>query len=105
VQLVFKITQHSRDEELLNKIAEFLACGRVEKRSGDACDYVVNSIKEFDSQVIPFFTQYPLLGLKSLNFNDFKKVFELMKTKQHLTEEGLAKIKEIKAGMNTNRGQ
>jgi hypothetical protein len=105
VQLVFKITQHSRDEELLNKIAEFLACGRVEKRSGDACDYVVNSIKEFDSKVITFFTQYPLLGLKSLNFNDFKKVFELMKTKQHLTEQGLAKIKEIKAGMNTNRGQ
>lgn len=104
VQLVFKITQHSRDEELLYKIAEFLACGRVEKRSGDACDYVVNSIKEFESKVIAFFTQYPLLGLKSLNFNDFKKVFELMKTKQHLTEQGLAKIKEIKAGMNTNRG-
>lgn len=68
VQLVFKITQHSRDKELLNKISEFLTCGRVEKRSGDACDYVVNSIKEFDGKIIPFFIKYPLLGSKSLNF-------------------------------------
>lgn len=86
VQLVFKITQHSRDQELLHSIAQFLDCGRVEKRSGDACDFTVNSIKDFNDKIIPFFLKYSLLGSKYLNFNDFKKVLELMVIKEHLTE-------------------
>jgi len=89
---------------LLNTIAQFLDCGRVELRSsGDACDFSVNSIKDFKNKIIPFFSNYPLYGSKSLNYADFVKVFELMDAKKHLTEEGLAAIKEIRAGMNTNR--
>jgi hypothetical protein len=104
VQLVLRITQHSRDQELLNIIAQYLECGRVENRSsGGACDFTVNSIKEFKSKIIPFFSKYPLLGTKSLNYNDFYKVFVLMETKKHLTEGGLATIKDIKSGMNTGR--
>nr|YP_009262106.1 hypothetical protein [Chrysoporthe deuterocubensis]AMX22181.1 hypothetical protein [Chrysoporthe deuterocubensis] len=104
VQLALIITQHSRDKELLKVIAQFLGCGRVEDRSnGGACDFTVNSIKDFKNKIIPFFSKYPLLGTKSLNFHDFVKVFELMKTKKHLTEEGLATIINIKSGMNTGR--
>lgn len=33
----------------------------------------------------------------------FLKVAELMKNKGHLTQEGLAQIRKIKAGMNTGR--
>nr|YP_009262040.1 LAGLIDADG endonuclease [Chrysoporthe austroafricana]AMX22115.1 LAGLIDADG endonuclease [Chrysoporthe austroafricana] len=104
VQLVFRITQHSRDKELLKVIAQFLECGRVEERSsGGACDLAINSIKDFKNKVIPFFSKYPLLGTKSLNYIDFVKVFELMDTRKHLTEEGLATIKQIRACMNTAR--
>lgn len=104
VQLSFILTQHSRDKELLNIIAEFLGCGRVEDRSnGGACDFIVNSIKDFKTKIIPFFSKYPLLGSKSLNYHDFVKVFELMNTKKHLTEEGLATIIKIKSVMNTGR--
>lgn len=104
VQLAFILTQHSRDKELLKKIAQYLECGRVEDRSnGSACDFIVNSIKDFKNIIIPFFSKYPLMGTKSLNYNDFVKVFELMDAKKHLTEEGLAMIIRIKSGMNTGR--
>jgi LAGLIDADG endonuclease len=103
VQLVFKLTQHSRDVELLKGIADFLKCGRVENRREEACDFTVNSVKSFENIIIPFFLKYPLQGSKLKNFEYFNKVFDIMKVKGHLTSEGLIKIKEIKAGMNTNR--
>jgi hypothetical protein len=102
VQLVFKLTQHSCDIELLKDIADFFKCGRVENRREEACDFTVNSVKSFEDIIIPFFLKYPLQGSKLKNFKDFNKVFDIMNVKGHLTSEGLIKIKEIKAGMNTN---
>lgn len=103
VQLVFKITQHSRDRELLKGIVVYLSCGRVENRKGEACDFTVNSFKSFDEIIIPFFTKYPIEGSKLLNFQDFKSVVEIMKVKGHLTTEGMEKIKQLKANMNQGR--
>lgn len=76
VQLVFKITQHIRDVELLFNIAKLLGSGRVETRkSGDACDFAVTSFKEIDKSIIPYLSQprYSLKGLKLDNFKDFYK--------------------------------
>ena len=103
VQLVFKITQHSRDIELLKGIGKFFACGRVEKRSTNACDFTVNSLKDFDNKIVPFFLKYPLQGSKFSNFKDFNKIVKIMKIKGHLKIEGLKTIQNIKAGMNTGR--
>jgi hypothetical protein len=103
VQLVFKITQHSRDIQLLELIKNFLDCGRIEKRAGFAADFTVTSIKDIDSKILTFFNKYPLQGSKLLNLNDFKEAFIIMESKGHLTEEGLNKIRAIKAGMNTGR--
>jgi hypothetical protein len=41
--------------------------------------------------------------MKSLDFLGFKEVANLMQDKQHLTLEGLSKIKDIKSGMNNLR--
>ena len=103
VQLVFKITQHSRDIQLLQLIKNFLDCGRIEKRAGFAADFTVTSIKDIESKILTFFDKYPLLGSKLLNLKDFNEAFKIMETKGHLTEEGLNKIRVIKAGMNTGR--
>ena len=49
--------------------------------------------------IIPFFDKYKIIGVKSEDFEDFKKVTELMKNKAHLTAppvEGLEKIRLIK---------
>ena len=103
IQLVFKITQHSRDIQLLNNIALYFDCGRIEKRSTKACDFTVNKLEDLDKKIIPFLLKYPLQSSKSLNFKDFYKVVLIMKTKGHLTKKGLDEIKNIKAGMNTKR--
>lgn len=100
VQLVFKITQHSRDREVLKGIADYLACGRVENRKTEACDFTVNTFNSFDQIIIPFFMKYPLQGSKLLNFQYFKKVVDIMKVKAHLTPDGMNEIKQIKAKMN-----
>ncbi len=103
VQLVFKLTQHSRDIKLLQLIKDLLDCGRVERRAGFAADFTVTSIKDIESKILTFFDKYPLLGSKLLNLKDFKEAFKIMEVKGHLTEEGLNRIRVIKAGMNTGR--
>jgi len=44
-----------------------------------------------------------LIGVKKKYYLDFLKVAELMKTKKHLTDEGLNEILIIKNNMNKNR--
>lgn len=53
--------------------------------------------------IIPFFEKYQILGIKRLDFEDFKKVAEIVKNNQHLTLEGFNKILKIKSTMNKNR--
>lgn len=53
--------------------------------------------------MIPFLDNYTLKGHKANDCKDFNKVFEIMLTKGHLTEEGLANIIKIKNAMNTKR--
>ena len=66
-------------------------------------NYRVRKFDDTISKIIPFFQRYPILGSKSEDFNDFCKVAELMKSKSHLTKEGLEQIRQIKADMNTGR--
>lgn len=55
------------------------------------------------AKLLPFFSVYPIQGSKSLDFDDWCIVAHLMKQGLHLTDEGLAKIRTIKEGMNTKR--
>jgi len=52
---------------------------------------------------MPFFQKHGILGVKLQDFNDWCKVVNLMKDKEHLTPEGLDKIFKIKAGINKGR--
>jgi len=104
VQLVFAITQHIRDKELLEGLKGYLDCGKYSVRKGnEAGDYKVISIADINEKIIPFFLKYPLQGSKSLNFADFCLAANIMKVKGHLTLEGLEEIQKIKMGMNTRR--
>lgn len=55
------------------------------------------------TKIIPFFDQYPILGIKSLDFSDFKKVAKLIKNKEHLNKSGFSGILKIVQQMNLNR--
>jgi hypothetical protein len=58
---------------------------------------------DIEDIVIPFFNQYPILGVKCLDFEDFKKVNDLVKKKDHLIKQGLFNIIEIVSNMNLKR--
>ena len=100
----FHIAQHYRDVELMNKFVQFFECGNVNVRIKDSrCDFYVQDFNKIYNNIIPHFDNYPLQNIKHLDFADFKKVVDLIYNKQHLTEEGLSKIKSIKLNMNLFR--
>ncbi len=63
----------------------------------------ISKFEDIYFKLIPLFKKYNIQGVKTLDFNDFCKVAELMKERRHLTEEGLKLINQIKGGMNTKR--
>jgi hypothetical protein len=86
----------------MKSLIKFFDCGNVSK-SKNVCRYRVSKFLDLTNKVIPLLKKYPVLGEKSKDFEDFCKVVEIMKLKQHLTREGLEEIRSIKAGMNTGR--
>jgi hypothetical protein len=104
VRLIFEIELREDDREILEKIQELLGCGRIYH-----LDYVryanwrphvklkVSNFKDISGKIIPFFKKYPLQAKKSLQFERFCLVAEMIRRKDHLTEEGIERIRKIKA--------
>lgn len=107
VNLRFKITQHCRDEKLLQSFISYLGCGKYwinsEESGKSTGDFIVQKFSDLDEIIIPFLKKYPIMGVKALDFSDFCKVVDLIKAKNHLNSEGFKKIKDIKSGMNRRR--
>jgi len=104
VKLILTITQHSRDIAIVQSLTKFLDCGNVTVRSNKlACDFQINKFTDLTDKIIPFFDKYNLQGVKSKDFSDFGIYIELMRSKTHLTAEGLDQIRKIKSGMNRGR--
>ena len=102
VQLLFQITQHSRDEPLMKILIVYFDCGNIYKR-GEVMDLKVTKFYDITNKIIPFFQKYPILGVKSKDFEDWCRVVVLMKENKHLTEKGLDQIRKIKAGIYKGR--
>jgi len=80
-------------------IVSSLGVGQIYKHSNESCQLVITSIKELEI-LDKHFDLYPLITQKRADYELFKRVLELIKEKEHLTEEGLRKILGIKASMN-----
>lgn len=100
---MFKITQHTRDTELLKEFVNYFNCGRYSLSSPEAGDFIVTKFHDIYTKIIPFFNKYPLKGSKFLDFYDFNRAAELIMNKAHLTSEGFESIKQIKSGTNKQR--
>ena len=124
--LLFKITQHQRDEVLLTAIKEYYNCGYCYLRKKEnVIDFKTTKFSEINEIIIPFFINNPILGVKSLDFNDWCLISEIVKKREHKLaslreaglrpadprggqpplrlEENIIKIKEIQKGMNRGR--
>lgn len=98
VRIGFTLTQHSRDQALLKGLESFFEVGKFYLRSNLlAGDFKVTRLEDLDEKILPFFKKYSFLGAKSLSFERFCVVIDIMKTKAHLTEGGLKKIRDIKS--------
>jgi hypothetical protein len=85
---------------------KFFNCGSVGVRSNIStprCDFYVQDSTLILEKILPHFDAYPLLNLKQEDYLCFKECMTLIKLKQHLTPEGLKKIKSLNLEMNSNR--
>lgn len=104
VVLIYILTQHIRAALLLKSMVNFF--GYVLAQTSSYKDYIefrCQSFKHNYENILPFFKKYPILGVKAQDFRDWAKIAEMIKTKVHLTKEGLDQIRQIKAGMNKGR--
>jgi len=96
VLLEFTITQHKKDEKLLNNIKNYFNCGVVRFQNEDIMCYRVRNFNHILEIIIPFFEKHHLKTLKYVDFQRFRRVALLIEKNDHLTKEGLEKIRNIK---------
>ena len=65
--------------------------------------FEVSKFNDIWEKIIPFLQKTPIMGVKELEFKEWCLAAEIIKTKKHLTQEGLEEIQQIKSGMNTRR--
>ncbi|OSX56128.1 hypothetical protein POSPLADRAFT_1160921 [Postia placenta MAD-698-R-SB12] len=104
VYLRFRLTQHTRDTQLMELIIKYLGVGRLEKDSRNrVVTIVVGNFSNLTEIIIPFFNQYPILGVKHLDYQDWCKIANLISQGSHLTIEGFEEIRVIEARINQGR--
>lgn len=103
VQLYFSITQHARDKSILISLISYLESGSYHGSKENWGRYECFNFTDIISKILPFFSQYPILGVKSHDLDSWCKVVEIIQAKGHLTKEGLSKIIKIKESMNKSR--
>lgn len=107
IDLNFHIKMNEKDRSLLEKVKNTLKCGNVyfqkEKRKNhtQCYRYTVGSHRDIIEKIIPFFKKHPLQSAsKQKSIKAFCKIAKIVKTKKHLTKNGVKQIRKLKAQMN-----
>ena len=69
VRLVFQLTQHTRDEQLMRSLIEYFDCGFI-RQNKDAFIYRVQNFSDIENKILPFFSKHRILGVKFLDYQD-----------------------------------
>jgi len=96
----FTVVQHKRDVKLLNGLKATFGCGVIRKNHGDRLAFRVRDQKQLREIIVPFFQKHPLKSCKGADFKKFVKVLRIMERGEHLSLEGLEKIRGISNQMN-----
>jgi len=116
VRLRFAINLNIREKDLIeglvlffksyvNKLSDSseITISRNYYISGETISLQFGKFSDIVNIIIPFFEEYGIVGVKSLDFIDFKKAADIIKNKEHLNPEGFNEILKLKSGMNQNR--
>ena len=97
----FTVSQHKRSLIVLKELKKFFDCGTIRfNKSDDTYKYEVRSLHDLVQKITPHFIGNPLRTSKWKDFEIFRKICVLMKTKQHRTANGLKKIILLAYRMN-----
>nr|BAL53026.1 homing endonuclease [uncultured Chloroflexota bacterium]BAL54763.1 homing endonuclease [uncultured Chloroflexota bacterium] len=99
----FTVVQHKQDVQVLYALKRFFGCGVVRQNHGDRMAYRVSRVEHLWERIIPFFEKHPLKTKKRLDFLKFRKILMMMRRDEHLTPEGIEKIRQIASQMNRGR--
>jgi hypothetical protein len=102
---LFRISQHQRDEVLLNRIKSTLGCGFVYGPYGNSntLEFQISGRSPITDKIIPFFPIHSLQGAKVLDLRDFSKGVSILKEGSHLTGTGLQQLIQLHRAMNSSR--
>lgn len=98
---------HKKDITILELIIKNLGVGRINYKHGSTSVQLdVGSLHEIET-LIAFFYKYPLVSKKKADFHLFKEIINIIKMKEHLSDEGLENqpIVALKASMNLGLSQ
>lgn len=105
VRLIFEIELRGDDEPILREIQKVLNCGNIYRleyaryaRWQPHVKLKVSNFTDISQKIIPFFRRYPLQAKKRLQFDRFCFAADLIQAKEHLTAEGVDKIRALKHG-------
>jgi len=98
LSLVFSIHLHSKDIDILYLIHKFFGVGNV-NLYGNSAMFQVTKLGDLVF-IIDHFNLYPLKTQKYADFLLFKKAFDIINDKKHLTIEGLQELISIRASLN-----
>ena len=96
----FTVVQHERDVQVLHALKAHFGCGVVRKNHGDRMAYRVRGHEHLSRNIIPFFEKHLLKTRKRVDFIKFREIVVLMSRGEHLSSEGVDKIRAIAEQMN-----
>lgn len=112
VNLTYRIDQRLHDKPtslslspFMEKLANYMDCNILTYTNNYNVDVLyisISSIKKLEV-VIDYFNKYSLIGTKGKDFKDWEIVYNIMLSKQHLSDSGILTIKSIQSNMNRNR--
>jgi hypothetical protein len=98
----FTVVQHQVDEQVLYGLKDYFGCGVVRKNHGTRLSYRVRGHQTYFWK--RFFLSSKNINLKHGNvliLRNFGRVILMMEKGEHLTPDGLEKIRQIKDSMNS----
>jgi len=93
----FVVTQHKRSIHVLYALKDYFKSGVVRTSRGKDSDIMCFRIRNatvLRERVVPFFEKHPLKTSKSVDFRRFRKVLLFMERRDHLTKQGVEKIRK-----------
>ena len=95
----FRVVQHEKDVAILEQLRRFFGFGLITTNHGDRKELRIRGAEQLN-KVVEFFRAHPLQTVKRSSFESFAEVITIMNHGDHLTEEGLQRIKDLAGRMN-----